>query len=244
MNDGEKTGIINKLLPRYNELKRPGIANLDKIIIVLSATVPSPDLLLTDKLLISALKNKIKPIICINKVDESNEYANLLKEQYSVFDVIITSAKTCKGIDTLKDVIRDSCVCLAGQSAVGKSSIINLLRNEQSQEIGGLSKKTARGKHTTRMTELLPVPEINGIVCDTPGFSVLDSENIETDDIINGYPEFIPYLNECKFRSCRHLTEPDCGITNALSKGLINNERYSRYKYLLEEKIKSEVEKW
>lgn len=232
------------MLPRYNQLIRPSVANIDKVIIVLSATLPSPDLILADKLIISAVKNEIEPVICINKAEQANSIIEEVKKQYSAFNVIETSAVSGFGIEALKEQIRDKCVCLAGQSAVGKSSIINRLLNRESQETGGLSKKTARGKHTTRMTELLPIPEINGIVCDTPGFSVLDSENIKSGDIIAGYPEFNDYKHNCKFSGCTHLTEPKCGVLNALNQGIINKERYSRYKILMQDKLKSEVEKW
>lgn len=231
-------------MPRYNTLKRPRVANVDKVIIVLAATVPAPDLMLVDKLVISAVKNKIQPVICINKSEDINEAARILKEQYFFFPVIVTSALTGRGIEELKEQIKDSCVCLAGQSAVGKSSLINAIRGDQSRETGILSKKTARGKHTTRMTELIPIPVVNGIICDTPGFSVLDDDNISSSDIINGYPELWEYLNDCRFSKCNHLNEPDCGVLKAVDSGLINKERYMRYKTLTEENLKSEVEKW
>lgn len=231
---GKKDGVITKILPRYNELKRPSVANIDKVIIVLSATKPEPDLILTDKLIIAAIKNNIVPLICINKAEEEQPVKEL-KTQFAVFRVIITSVLTGKGFDELIEEIKNCCVCLAGQSAVGKSSIINALRNEKSQDVGGLSKKTARGKHTTRATELLAMPNINGIICDTPGFSVLDSTNTEITDIINGYPEFMPYLSCCRYSGCRHLTEPECGVKNALDKNLINKERYIRYRTMIKD---------
>lgn len=219
---------IEKIFPRKNFLKRPMVANIDSVVIVLSAGKPVADLMLCDKLLIQAEKNKVVPILVINKVDADAENAKKIAKQYVFYDTILTSANDSIGIEILKEKIDGKCVCLAGQSAVGKSSLINSLDEKFSLEVGGLSKKTARGKHTTRQAELLYVPECNAYVVDTPGFSMYEAELIKT-EVAAYYPDFYSYAKGCRFTSCIHDKEPDCAIKTAVEAGTINKERYDRY---------------
>ncbi|MDL2237736.1 ribosome small subunit-dependent GTPase A, partial [Christensenellaceae bacterium OttesenSCG-928-K19] len=124
-------------------------------------------------------------------------------------------------------------VCFTGQSAVGKSSLINAISEDIVLEVGGMSKKTARGKHTTRTTELLYLPQMKAYVFDTPGFSMFDMKGIGKEELGSYYGEFVRYAGECRFRACVHDKEPDCAVKDAVEKGMIDESRYHRYLKLL-----------
>jgi ribosome biogenesis GTPase / thiamine phosphate phosphatase len=229
--EGKQYGFIEEINERRNQLKRPQVANIDQVIITMATKSPKPDLVLIDKLLIAASLANIKAVICINKNDlVTKKRVKELKEQYSAFyDVFSVSAKTGKGAKKLLKVLKGKTTCFAGQSAVGKSSILNTLFSNLDLETGGLSKKTERGKHTTRHAELLLLKKVNGIVVDTPGFSLLDTGELEPEDIGLHFPEIKSYIQDCKFSSCLHKGEPDCAVKEALDHGKINQERYKRY---------------
>lgn len=224
-------GYIEDIVKRKNELVRPSVANLDFLLIVLSAKKPKPDFLLADKLLIYAKYNHIPCAIVINKCDSG--VADDIKKQYekSGVDVLSVSAHTREGFSALEELIKGKCVCFAGQSAVGKSSIINSLFPDLNLEIGGLSKKTDRGRHTTRHSELILLPRLNATVIDTPGFSILECIDIEPQELSKYYSEF--NWQGCKFTECLHDKEPDCAVKKQLEAGEISPERYERYKAIL-----------
>ena len=219
--------IITKVYSRNNYIPRPPIANIDKLLIVF-APVPQPDLLLIDKLIIYALKNNIEPILVVNKKDIAPiELINDLKEQYKDYKLFVVSAKQGDNIDVIKEYI-SGCICaVCGQSAVGKSSLLNALIpnfNLQTQE---LSRKIDRGKHTTRVNELYLCDGL--MIADTPGFSSLELD-IEYNELEEYYPEFEHYLGTCRYLDCSHIKEgKDCQICRAVEKGEINTQRYNRY---------------
>lgn len=219
---------IEEILPRRNSLKRPMVANIDLMILVLSSGKPQADLLLCDKLLIQAKQSGILSLIVINKVEANQERAEELSKQYACYETLFTSVKDREGIDALKERIKGLCVCFAGQSAVGKSSLLNSLDSSLKLETGGLSRKTDRGKHTTRQSELLYIPDINAYVVDTPGFSMYDAE-VEKDEVADLYPEMSALRGQCRFNSCLHDREPDCAVKTAVEKHEISKERYDRY---------------
>ncbi len=222
-------------MPRKNILVRPVVSNIDAMVIVISAGKPTADLMLCDKLIIQAETNNIQPIICINKVETDKENAKNLLEEYAAYDCIGMSAVEKTGFGELNELIKDKCICFAGQSAVGKSSILNVLDETLNCEVGGLSKKTARGKHTTRTAELFYVDEPNAYVLDTPGFSMFEMSTIEKWQISHYYYEFKDYFSDCKFSPCLHENEPVCGVKEAVKKGNIKANRYNRYLKLLQE---------
>ena len=235
--DKEGYGFIEELLPRKNELKRPRVANIDVVAIVASAGKPKIDAMLCDKLIVSALKADIEPIMVINKCDtaDESEKENMFLEYEKACDTIFVSAATKEGLDNLKKKLKGKCTCLAGQSAAGKSSLLNAMFTELNLVTGGLSKKTDRGKHTTRHAELLLLEGFSGTAVDTPGFSFLESEEILPEELAYFYKDIEQYSHDCKFSSCLHSTEPDCSVKTALKKGLINKNRYLRYIELLKE---------
>lgn len=230
LNADGKTGYLLSINERKNALPRPAVANIDKLFIVIAASKPEPDLLLVDKLLLCCEKYAIEPIIVINKCDTAQtETISGIAEEYrpTGYKLYRASAATNFGIDALRNEIYNSVVCFAGQSAVGKSSLLNALLPGMEVAVGELSRKTERGRHTTRHAELIPIN--GGAVLDTPGFSLLDSVDCEPEEIKNFYPELRQHAFECRFSSCLHISEPGCVVKTKLLNNGINPERYSRY---------------
>jgi ribosome biogenesis GTPase len=220
--------VIENILPRKNKLIRPPIANIDKIIIVISC-VPYADLVLTDKLIIAAKINKIEPVLCYNKVDLDNDLAQKIYEQYKYSNIrfIHVSAKTGYNIDNLKQILKGGINCFAGQSAVGKSSIINAVLGCEYSEVGDLSQKILRGKNTTRHTEIINLDDY--YIADTPGFNLLELNDLKYNYLKDYYNEFNDYKDNCKFSSCLHINEPQCSVKRAVEEEKISKERYLRY---------------
>ncbi len=232
----EGEGRIETILPRKNLLIRPAVANIDKLLIVLSVSAPQPDLLLSDKLLLQCEQLHILPVIIWNKWDDQ---ADDCKKKYLLayagcsYRVLTVSAKTGEGISALKDEIHGCICCFAGQSAVGKSSLLNCVLPELHTQTGDLSRKTERGRHTTRHAQLWSV--FGGAILDTPGFSLLDLGDIEPWELSALYPEMRSLRADCRFSECLHVSEPDCAVKKALSNGAFNQQRYERYLVLLNE---------
>lgn len=235
----EKQGkdfVIAKVYERKNALIRPYVANVDVCFIVI-APVPAPDFMLVDKIIVNSRMNGIEPVILINKTDVADEkfVKETEKDYEGVADIIITSAKTGLNKSAILEKVQGKTACLAGQSAVGKSSLINMLTGTDSQETGGLSKKTERGKHTTRQSEILVVAGAR--IIDTCGFSMFElPENFRPQELVYYYDEFAPYAAECKFRTgCTHVKEPECAVKVAVENNLISKNRYERYCVLYNE---------
>jgi ribosome biogenesis GTPase len=236
INDGAY-GFIEEICDRRNELSRPRVANIDQVAIVVSAHKPKADCLLCDKLIVQSKKADIQPLLVFNKCDAADDDAihALLSEYKNVCTCVCVSAASGDGLDGLKSHLRNRSTCFAGQSAVGKSSILNTLFPELSLETGGLSKKTDRGRHTTRHAELLVMDDISGMVVDTPGFSFLESSNLLPEELCLYYDDMKPFTGDCRFTSCLHDKEPQCGVKEAVGKGLISGGRYQRYLTILKE---------
>lgn len=224
---GKGEARIVSVLERKNCLVRPCVANIDVLAIVLSASSPAPDWLLADRLLIASQRANITPILVLNKLDEAKSE---LKDQfycdYRGFKIFSVSAESGEGMAELEDAIKDKLCCLCGQSAVGKTSIINRLIPWLNLQTGELSQKTERGRHTTRVAELLPFG--NGAILDTPGFSLFDTDYLEQAELDACYPEFLNSQG-CRFSGCRHIQEPDCGVKQLLLDGRLSEQRYKRY---------------
>lgn len=225
----EDNCVIENILPRKNKLIRPPIANIDRIIIVISC-VPYVDLVLTDKLIIAAKINKIEPVLCYNKVDLDNDLAKKIQEQYKNANIrfIQVSAKTGYNIDNLKQILKGGINCFAGQSAVGKSSLINAILGCEYSEVGDLSEKILRGKNTTRHTEIINIDDY--YIADTPGFNLLELSDLKYNDLKDYYDEFKEYKDNCRFSSCMHINEPECSVKQAVEEDKISKDRYLRYK--------------
>ncbi len=225
---------ITKVLPRKNFLIRPPLANLDRLFIVISPS-PKPDFKLVDKLLIYCTLNNITPFLVINKCDiVNNEFLEKIENSYqSIVKIIKISAKNHK-ISELEENIK-GISAMAGQSAVGKSSIINAIFKEEITNTDSLSKKIERGKQTTRLVTLYKMKY--GYLADTAGFSLLDMSlagNLDYHELSSYYPDFLEARAKCKFRSCLHESG-DCGVINGVKEGAISNLRYENYLGILEE---------
>lgn len=228
-----KNDVIEKVLERKNILIRPPLANVDTMIIVV-AMEPKPDFLLVDKLLVFCTVKGIKPILCINKSDLSESFVKDVEKIYKDVVDIVSISTLDKSVLNLKKYIK-GVTALAGQSAVGKSSIINALLGKEIAVVGDFSKKVMRGKQTTRLVELYDLGNEN-YLADTAGFSKLSEELliINENELKDYYPDFIKYAHMCKYKSCQHLKLDDCGVVKAVSEGKISKIRYENYKILRE----------
>jgi len=229
----DEAGAVAKVLKRKNVLIRPPVANIDKMFIVV-APIPKADLYTTDKMILFCKLNDIEPVLCVNKNDLDEKYCAEIEKIYCG----IVKTLVCSTLDDtylkVKKEIKGICV-LAGQSAVGKSSIINALKGEMVTKVDTFSKKVERGKQTTRTVQLFKFGK-GKYLADTAGFSKLDERllNLEAEEIKAYYPEFLKPAADCKYKSCLHLTDKDCGVCKALKTGKIDKTRYENYKKLVE----------
>lgn len=237
LDEERKTGNIEKILPRKNELIRPAVANVDQALVIFAAAKPKPNFNLLDRFLITMMHQEVPVVICFNKQDiVSEEELCLLKETYESagYQLHFTSALEQKGVDELRDILQGKTTTVAGPSGVGKSSLINILQPEAEMETGAISEKIERGKHTTRHSELFALDE-ESFIFDTPGFSSIFLPDFEKEDLKEYFPEFAEYEPYCRFQGCVHLQEPDCGVKEALEEKKISSIRYENYKLLYEE---------
>ena len=237
LDEAEKTGNMTRILPRKNELIRPAVANIDQALVVFAVTEPKPHYNLLDRFLVMMERKEIPVILCFNKTDlaEHPEIAEL-EEVYAScgYPVLFTSAKKEENIEKLKQMLKGKTTSIAGPSGVGKSSLINLLQSGVQMETGSISRKIARGKHTTRHSELIMISP-DSYIMDTPGFSTLYIPGMEKEDLKGFYPEFRKWEPYCRFQGCNHISEPDCGVRQGLEEGSISLLRYENYKLLYEE---------
>lgn len=231
---GEEHGWLDEILPRTSQSLRPPVANIS-LLLVFVAPEPGPDLLLVDRLLVQAAQSGFAAILVVNKCDLDAALADALKQQYACSDVpvLAVSALTGEGMGELAEKMRGELCCVAGQSATGKSTLLNALCG-LTLKTGELSAKIRRGRHTTRHAELL---EADGLsVLDTPGFSLLSlAAGQEPEHLQDWYPEFTPLSAGCRFQPCLHDREPDCAVHAAVANGEISAERHARYLVLLSE---------
>lgn len=237
IDEKEKKGNIEKILPRKNALIRPAVANIDLALIIFAIAKPQPNLNLLDRFLVMMDYQKVPVTICFNKVDlvdkeEEEKMADIYEK--CGYPVLFVSAKEERGIDELHRILDGRTTAVAGPSGVGKSSLVNRLQPNVQMETGNISRKIERGKHTTRHSEIIPIAG-NTYIMDTPGFSTLDIPGFEKEDLQQFYPEFAEYEPYCRFQGCSHISEPDCGVKDALEEGKISQIRYENYKLLYDE---------
>lgn len=230
--------VIEEVLPRKNKLIRPYVSNIDVCFIVI-APEPEPDFMLVDKVVVNCLEQNVEPILVQNKSDidfiDLSEYNNVLR-------VIRCSADSGEGIDEIVSAAKGKTACFAGQSAVGKSSIINTVLDRDLCEVGELAKKIKRGKNTTRKVEIY---NLGGTYfADTCGFSMLETVDVEPEDLRLYFDDLEVYRKNCRFNTCTHIDEPDCAAKPHVGKE-IGTGRYERYKAIyseLQERRKNKYE--
>ena len=235
LDEANKKGALDTIEKRKNSLIRPRVANIDTAVITFAATSPDINRDLLDRFLILAETQHITNIvICINKSDLVDDKAreDFMDIYGPLYPVAFVSAKEHKGIEELRSLVKGVTV-FAGPSGVGKSSLINSLVPESNRQTGEISKKIERGKHTTRQVELLNMDNDNYIV-DSPGFTSLSLDFMDSTDLQHYFREFEPYLGQCRFIDCAHIAEPDCAVKEHIGEG-ISQERYERFLYLYNE---------
>lgn len=237
LDDQKMTGNITGILPRRSELIRPAVANVDQALVIFAAARPRPNLSLLDRFLIMMDRQDLKTIICFNKKEEvPEEEVSRLQDIYRGCgsQIRFISAARQEGIEEIRDLLRGRTTTVAGPSGVGKSTLINLLVPMAEMETGNISEKIDRGKHTTRHSELFRM-EAGSYIFDTPGFSSLDLDEMEKEELRYSFPEFREYEGACRFQGCVHGKEPGCAVKAAVEAGKISRERYDSYIGLFQE---------
>lgn len=237
IDDANKLGNVEKILPRKNELIRPAVSNIDMALVIFASAKPDPNFNLLDRFLCMMEYQKVPVTICFNKIDLVDQ--EKLKEYSGIYEpagynVIFTCTKTKEGLGSIRSLLEGKTATVAGPSGVGKSSIINCLQSDITMETGTISEKIERGKHTTRHSEIIPVSH-DTYIMDTPGFSSMDVPGFEKENLWTCYPEFVRHEPYCRFIGCSHINEPDCGVKAAVEDGEISPVRYENYKLLYEE---------
>lgn len=239
--DGHSDGTVTKIYERKNALVRPPIANVDQAILVFSVKEPNFNTILLDRFLVVLESFHVQPIICLTKMDllqeaEQEELAGYIKDYEEIgYQVLTTFKDDASLIEKLEPLLKDRVTVLAGQSGVGKSTLLNTLLPDLNLKTGEISQSLGRGKHTTRHVELIEV--CGGLLADTPGFSSFDFDTIEKEELTNCFPEFVRLSNDCKFRGCIHTKEPKCAVKAALEEGKVKQYRYEHYEQFLQEII-------
>lgn len=230
-------GNMIQILPRSNALIRPASANIDQALVIFAMVKPSPSFNLLDRFLITMEKQNLKAVICFNKKDIAPPaQQQRLEEAYGKcgYQVLFASGTQKQGIREIRECLKGKTTVVAGPSGVGKSTIINALAPEANMETGEISRKIERGKHTTRHAQLFALGE-DTFIMDTPGFTSLSLGEMEKEELREYYPEFMEYEKNCRFTGCHHVSEPVCGIKEALAQGKISQVRYDNYRVLYEE---------
>lgn len=229
-------GMIEAIAPRHNSFIRPAVSNLDALVILASGANPVTDPFLIDRVAAIAGDRNVPVLLCVNKID-LNDGAELIGiYRRAGFAVFPTSTVTGEGVETLCAAISGKTVAFTGNSGVGKSSILNCLDPSFAIPTGEVSEKLGRGRHTTRHVELFPLKD-GTCVIDTPGFSSFDTEQMELvlkEHLQYAFPDFSPFLGQCRYHDCAHIREPDCAVLTALRAGRLEPTRHASYVRLYE----------
>jgi len=233
----QSKGVIEKIFTRDNEMIRPVVANVTQAFVVFAFKQPDLNMDLLNKFLVLCEFYKLKIVLCLNKLDLVDGVdEDLIRELRSVgCDIVFLKAKEGKGLEELKTKIKNNISVFCGPSGVGKSTILNNIVGREAMITGDISKKSQKGKHTTRHSELIEYEE--GFLLDTPGFSSLSLDFIDKEELQHCFPEFDKYRGECRFSNCMHYKEPNCSVKEAVEGKDIYTDRYKFYIKTLEEII-------
>lgn len=239
--EGNNDGTITAILERKNELVRPPVANIDQAILVFSTKEPAFNTILLDRFLVVLESFQVHPIICLTKTDLLTDKEKQEIEKYKAdYEAIgYKIIETYKGDPDLKakimPLLQNKITVLAGQSGVGKSTLLNTIMPTLALKTGIISEALGRGKHTTRHVELIELGD--GLIADTPGFSSFDFDIIEKEELSQCFPEVVALSDGCKFRGCLHLKEPKCAVKQAVEEKRVEQYRYDHYLQFLQEII-------
>lgn len=234
LDDG--TGMVDAVLPRKNQFSRPAVANIDQLVIVCSGAVPVTDPFLIDRMAAMAEWKGCAPLIVFNKCDLERADGLVAVYRAAGFATLQVSAGTGEGVDALAAAVAGKVSAFTGNSGVGKSSILNALHPGFALQVGEVSEKLGRGRHTTRHVELFPVA--GGLVADTPGFSAFDVDQMEAipkEELAGAFREFAPFSGGCRFQGCAHVKERGCALLEAVNAGKIAPSRHESYVRLYEQ---------
>ena len=228
-------GMLEKILPRKNSFVRPAVANLDLLVVFAANVNPVTEPFLIDRVAAIAGDQEVPVCVCVNKcdMDPGESLAKIYRD--AGYAVIQTSAETGLGVEELRQMLSGKFAAFTGNSGVGKSSILNALSPDLNLQVGEVSEKLGRGRHTTRHVQVYAIGD--AFIADTPGFSSFDTDQMEVilkENLQYAFPEFGRYLGQCQFRDCSHRAEPGCAVTEALKRGEIGRSRYDSYLKLYE----------
>ena len=227
---------ISVIEKRKNFLRRPPVANIDKLLIVISMRDPEPNTLVIDKMTALAERNKIEPILVFSKTDLASAEKMIEIYKTTGYKLYTVSPENHDDLEAIKAELDGNLTAFTGNSGAGKSTLINALCPELSLSTGEISSKLKRGRHTTRQAEIFHIGD--GLIIDTAGFSSIDlvsNDPILKDDLVDCFPEFSKYIGQCKFTSCAHICEKGCKICEMTEKGIISKSRHDNYVFLYNE---------
>lgn len=236
-------GMLERILPRKNRFVRPAVANLDLLVVFAANVNPVTEPFLIDRVAAIAGDQEVPVCLCVNKcdMDPGEDLAKIYRD--AGYPVIQTSAETGLGVEELRSILSGKFAAFTGNSGVGKSSILNALAPDLKLQVGEVSEKLGRGRHTTRHVQLYAIGD--ALVADTPGFSSFDTDQMDVilkENLPYAFPEFGAYLGQCQFRDCSHRAEPGCAITQALEEGKIGKSRYESYLRLYDKA--AQIKEW
>lgn len=229
--NADGTGTVEEILPRKNFLARPPVANIDQLAVVVSVCEPVPNTQVIDRMTAAAVHRGIEPFLVFSKADLQSTAPLEQIYRKTGLRLFCVSSVLGEGVDEVRKALSGKITAFAGNSGVGKSSLLNSIFSSLHLKTGEISQKLGRGRHTTRQVELLKL-EGGGYVADTPGFSSFgqeQEEGIPVEDLPNCFPEFEPYLGCCRFTTCTHTCERGCAVLEAVQKGEISSSRHESY---------------
>ncbi len=236
-----RTTLLERRVPEGRGA-RPVAANIDEVFVVTATVDPAPIPQLIDRLLVVAEANTIQAAVVVNKIELDPGRDLIERCRASGYAVYPTSAKTGEGVEAFAKALAGRVSVVTGPSGAGKSSLLNAVQPGLKLRIGEISAKVRRGKNTTVSAVMLPL-DTGGYLVDTPGFSEVGLWGVVPRELPTCFPEMRPFIGECRYADCRHMTEPGCRVRSAVDSGVIRADRWESYKILLEE-LEGAPEEW
>ncbi len=251
-------GVVEEVLPRRNRISRYAarraggrreqvlMANLDQVVVVQSLAQPALQPGFVDRLLVAAARYDVGSVLCLNKIDLAPDLASDPRwEHYASLGcrVLRTSAKTGDGLEEFRDALAARVSLLLGASGTGKSSLLNRIQPGLDLRVAAVTARTGLGQHTTTRTELFPVAA-GGFIADSPGLRGFAAWDLEPQDLAPLFPDFDTPSAACRFRTCRHRDEPDCGVRAAVARGALPRWRHEAYLAMLHDLEERSADTW